>query len=103
MTRNSAPRGLGEAGMHVAHACGMRLVLCTTLQADLSGDMTTGPKKAFGADCTADIECESNQCRTFQMQTISKCTKSCTVATEAADCPNPPSTGTCNASLVCKF
>lgn len=67
-----------------------------------STDMAAGTK-VFGDPCAVDGDCQSGLCRDFQMQTIRKCTKACTTATEANDCPNPPSMGTCNSNLVCKF
>jgi hypothetical protein len=33
---------------------------------------------------------------------VLSCTKTCTVATETADCPNPPTSGTCNNNGYCK-
>jgi hypothetical protein len=66
-----------------------------------SGEMMQ--KKAFGDTCATDAECESNLCRSFQMMTINKCTKSCTLATQTTDCPNPPSMGMCNNQGVCRF
>jgi hypothetical protein len=64
------------------------------------GDMGLLP---FGADCTVGTQCASGLCNQFQMGAVHKCTKTCTVATQATDCPNPPSTGLCNGMGFCKF
>jgi hypothetical protein len=66
-------------------------------------DMTMPGTGAFGAACTVDGDCQSNLCRSFQMMTIKRCTKACTPATAAADCPNPPSGGTCTNNNYCRF
>lgn len=60
-----------------------------------------GPKM-FGAQCTSDCECDTSMCRQFQMGATMKCTKPCTVATQATDCP-APSTGMCTNNGYCKF
>lgn len=60
-----------------------------------------GPK-VFGAACTTDCECDTSMCRPFQMGTTMKCTRPCTVATQATDCP-APSTGVCTNNGYCKF
>jgi hypothetical protein len=80
-------------------------VLALSLAAcgNISSSSDMGAKKAFGDNCTADTDCESGICRGFQMMTVTKCTKACTAATAAQDCPNPPSTGTCNTDNICKF
>jgi hypothetical protein len=57
----------------------------------------------FGASCTSSAQCQSGACQQFQSGTITVCTKPCTVATQAVDCPSPPSTGTCNLQNYCKF
>jgi hypothetical protein len=59
--------------------------------------------KAFGAVCTTDCECASSMCRPFQMGAAHFCTQPCTVATQATDCPMPPSTATCTNNGYCKF
>jgi hypothetical protein len=66
----------------------------------------TGAKKPFGAPCTTDGangDCQSGLCKPFVMMTILRCTKPCTAATQATDCPVPPSAGTCTPNLYCKF
>jgi hypothetical protein len=69
-----------------------------------STDLTSaGGTLAFGADCNLDADCMSGMCRQFQMGAIHKCTQPCTPATQATDCPNPPSTGTCTNNNYCKF
>ena len=60
-----------------------------------------GPK-VFGDTCTTDCECDTSMCRQFQMGAIHKCTKPCTVATQATDCP-APGTGMCTNNGYCKF
>lgn len=60
-----------------------------------------GPK-LFGDTCTADCECGTSMCRQFQMGAVMKCTKPCTVATQATDCPTP-GTGMCTNNGYCKF
>lgn len=57
---------------------------------------------AFGAACTADCDCSTSMCRMFQMGAVHLCTRPCTVATAAMDCPGP-STGTCTNNGYCKF
>ena len=71
------------------------------------GDLATavcadaGPKM-FGDTCTTDCECDTSMCRQFQMGATMKCTKPCTVATQATDCP-APGTGMCTNNGYCKF
>ncbi len=60
-----------------------------------------GPKM-FGATCTTDCECDTSMCRQFQMGATHICTRPCTVATQATDCP-APSTGMCTNNGYCKF
>jgi hypothetical protein len=57
---------------------------------------------AFGATCTVNGDCQSLLCEQFVMGTVHRCTKSCTVATQATDCP-APSAGTCTPNGYCKF
>jgi len=55
---------------------------------------------SYGADCTKDTDCTDpvyNAC--FLGGSRSFCTKHCT---GAADCPNPPTSGTCNKQSFCK-
>ncbi len=65
-----------------------------------SGDGGSG---AFGASCTVDGDCASKMCRQFRGMTVMFCTKPCTTATAAMDCPMPPSAGTCTNNGYCKF
>lgn len=58
--------------------------------------------KKFGDACTTDCECETSMCRQFQMGAVHLCTRPCTVATQATDCP-APSTMTCTNNGYCKF
>jgi hypothetical protein len=80
-----------------------RILVALALVAGCGGSMDMPQKKAFGDTCATDADCESGMCRSFQMMTVNKCTKACTMATQAADCPNPPSMGTCNNNGVCRF
>lgn len=66
------------------------------------GGTGMGTKK-LGDSCAGDGDCESGMCRGFQMMTIMKCTQACTVATQATDCPMPPTAGTCNQNGYCRF
>jgi hypothetical protein len=59
-----------------------------------------GGGKPFGAPCLEDHECESNTC--FRGNRRSFCSMPCTPQTQAADCPAPPTTGTCNMQGFCK-
>jgi hypothetical protein len=69
------------------------------------GDMTqtaSGTKK-FGDVCNGPADCmQGLLCESFAMHTIMRCTKSCTTATQATDCP-PPSAGTCTPNMYCRF
>jgi hypothetical protein len=56
--------------------------------------------KPFGAACTMDGECATGHCFVGMMQSF--CTMPCTAATQATDCPNPPTSGTCNMRGFCK-
>lgn len=67
---------------------------------DMAG-MTPGTA-AFGASCTQNSDCQSLLCEPFVMGSIHRCTKTCTVATQATDCP-APSAGTCTPNGYCKF
>ena len=67
---------------------------------DMAG-MTPGTA-AFGASCTVNGDCQSLLCEPFVMGSVHRCTKPCTVATEATDCP-APSAGTCTPNGYCKF
>jgi hypothetical protein len=58
--------------------------------------------KLFGDTCTVNGDCQSSLCEQFVMGTVHRCTKSCTAATQATDCP-APSDGTCTPNLYCKF
>lgn len=81
----------------------MSVVLDMAVHGDLAIAVCAdaGPK-LFGAACTTDCECDTSMCRQFQMGTVHYCTKPCTVATQATDCP-APSTGTCTNNGYCKF
>ena len=70
--------------------------------ADLAGgdaatDLSLLP---FGAPCMTNAQCQSNLCFVGGMQTF--CSLPCTTATEAQDCPVPPTSGLCNMKGYCK-
>lgn len=81
---------------------------CGGTQLPLDGaDMTPtsdagsdGGLKPFGAMCASGSECESGIC--FIGGNRSFCSLRCTPATQAADCPKPPTSGTCNMQGYCK-
>jgi len=54
----------------------------------------------FGAACTQSSQCATGHC--FIGGMMSFCTMACTAATAATDCPNPPTSGTCNMMGYCK-
>ncbi len=57
----------------------------------------------LGSTCTVPGDCASGLCEPFHMMSEMLCTKSCTVATQTTDCPNPPTAGTCTPNNYCKF
>ena len=69
---------------------------------DAGSDAPSSGIAAFGATCTGNGDCASNLCEPFRMQTVNLCTKACTVATQATDCPSP-SVGTCTPKGYCRF
>ena len=99
----------------IAADCGDDTTMATTndLPLQLPTDMAThgdlsiavcadaGPKH-FGDACTTDCECDTSMCRQFQMGAVHLCTRPCTTATQATDCP-APSTMTCTNNGYCKF
>jgi len=66
-------------------------------QAQQSSDLGKLP---FGAACTIDDNCATGHC--FIGGMASFCTMPCTAATQATDCPAPPTSGTCNMKNFCK-
>jgi hypothetical protein len=62
------------------------------------GDASDG--LPFGEPCRTDSDCQSRVCFIGGAQSF--CTFSCTKATEARDCPVPPTAGTCNNRGYCK-
>ena len=54
----------------------------------------------FGSPCANNSECESNLCFIGGNRTF--CSLHCTAATQATDCPVPPTSGTCNMQGYCK-
>jgi hypothetical protein len=67
-----------------------------------AGDMAGNGQAAFGATCSVAGDCQSGLCEPFVMGAVHRCTKTCTVATQATDCP-APSAGTCTNNGYCKF
>ena len=65
--------------------------------AQAGGDMTLLP---FGAPCMMGSDCASNVC--FVGGNRSFCSLHCTAATQAMDCPVPPTSGVCNMQGYCK-
>jgi hypothetical protein len=61
---------------------------------------TEGGALPFGAACTVDGDCATGTC--FHGGMGSFCTMPCTSATQAKDCPAPPTSGTCNMKGYCK-
>lgn len=59
-----------------------------------------GGKKAFGETCASPTDCQSGQCFTGGSQSF--CSLKCTMATQATDCPVPPTTGQCNNQGYCR-
>ena len=99
--------GLVGCGDDTTSSGGADLAMSAGHDMAVHGDLATavcvdaGPKM-FGDTCTTDCECDSSMCRQFQMGAVMKCTKPCTVATQATDCPTP-STGMCTNNGYCKF
>ena len=59
-----------------------------------------GTNLPFGDPCTTDGTCASNVCFTGGMG--SYCSLHCMTATQATDCPSPPTSGRCNGMGYCK-
>jgi hypothetical protein len=64
------------------------------------GGGADGGLAAFGAVCTTSAQCASTVC--FVGGNRSFCSLHCTAATQATDCPVPPTSGTCNMQGYCK-
>ena len=92
----------GGAGGGGGDSSGSSTDMATTSGA--SSDMAGVPAgtAAFGATCTVNGDCQSLLCEQFVMGTVHRCSKACTVATQATDCP-APSDGTCTPNGYCKF
>lgn len=65
-----------------------------------SGNGGDGGRAPFGVVCTASSQCASNAC--FVGGNRSFCSLHCTAATQATDCPVPPTSGLCNMQGYCK-
>lgn len=59
-----------------------------------------GGLAAFGTVCNMNAQCTSNVC--FVGGNRSFCSLHCTAATQATDCPVPPTSGLCNMQGYCK-
>ncbi len=59
-----------------------------------------GGLSPFGTVCTMNAQCASNVC--FVGGNRSFCSMHCTAATQATDCPVPPTSGLCNMQGYCK-
>jgi hypothetical protein len=92
--------GSGGGGGGESSGSSTDMSTTTVVSTDMAG--VTPGTAAFGASCTVNGDCQSLLCEQFVMGTVHRCTKSCTVATEATDCP-APSAGTCTANGYCKF
>ena len=68
-----------------------------------SGGGTPDAGLVLGASCTLSSDCASGLCEPFHQATVHLCTKPCTAATQASDCPTPPTAGTCTAAGYCNF
>lgn len=93
MTSGTDMSALGDMSAHGDMAVHGDLALAMCADA--------GPKH-FGDTCTTDCECDTSMCRQFQMGATHVCTRPCTVATQAADCP-APAAGMCTNNGYCKF
>ena len=65
---------------------------------DLAPDLDA--LKPFGQPCAVNAECQSDLCFVGGMMTF--CSLPCTAATQAKDCPVPPTSGLCNMKGFCK-
>ena len=70
-----------------------------TVDGGSDGSSGDGGLLPFGATCTDKSECASNVC---YAGTRAFCTMHCTTATQATDCPVPPTSGICNMQGYCK-
>jgi hypothetical protein len=94
----------GEAGSGGGGAGDGGGSMSTTMDGGAGGASDGGAvgAKAFGDTCAVNGDCQSNLCEQFVMGTVHRCTKTCTTATQATDCP-APSDGTCTPNGYCKF
>jgi hypothetical protein len=83
------------------------IAACGGIQAPLGAMDMTEPSdggdlsvKPFGAPCMMNSECASNVCFIGNNRTF--CSLHCAAATQATDCPNPPTSGVCNMQGYCK-
>src|SRR4051794_32734390 len=58
-------------------------------------------KRALGEPCAKDNDCASGAC--FVGTRRSYCSLRCTIATQATDCPIPPTGGICNYQGFCRL
>jgi hypothetical protein len=96
----SAGAGGSGGGGGESNGSSTDMAITHVVSTDMAGQ--TAGTAAFGASCTVNSDCQSLLCEPFVMGTVHRCTKTCTVATEATDCP-APSAGTCTNNGYCKF
>jgi hypothetical protein len=72
----------------------------TEPDASTEPDGSTSTLLADGAPCETDAQCSTGLCYPFNAKGP-RCSRSCTPATAATDCPSPPYEG-CNNRNVCK-
>ncbi len=90
-------RALATVALTLAMAaCGGSTPPATPDLAGVGSDML----KPFGATCASNAECASNVCFVGGMRSF--CSFHCTMATQATDCPVPPTSGACNMQGYCK-
>src|SRR5438874_1193269 len=92
--------GGGAGGGGGGDSSSTDMTITHVVPTDMAGQ--TAGTAAFGATCTVNGDCQSLLCEPFVMGTVHRCTKPCTVATQATDCP-APSAGTCTNNGYCKF
>jgi hypothetical protein len=92
--------GTGTGGNGNGNGSSTDMATAPIGSSDMAG--ATPGTAAFGATCTVNGDCQSLLCEQFVMGTVHRCSKPCTVATQATDCP-APSDGTCTNNGYCKF
>jgi hypothetical protein len=90
----------GANGLSVCAATGAGAGVCNCGDAGTVVDAAPDVADAglpFGATCAKDADCASGVCFTGNMRAF--CSMHCATP---QDCPNPPTSGTCNARGFCK-